>query len=317
MAVVAHSVGASTIGCLKELHLDSRFSRSAWRAMLIKDNTGDLGILVAAWRRKQSNIENGIVKGRCEFLYYNLEKNESYEFTLPDANGNFTLKFDETCADMTTGGVSVGAEEQNITHKICLIFSVSTLFLLVQPYPDDLDRWNDNRTLAMEKRPHFVLANEIKLLLLCGWLQRMYLPTNKNLATREDRECAAGAAGRSRYLIMAGCGGYGYFDYHHHTITEAAASAILDSGGLAEIDNYNREDTNDVKNEHWIDKISMSEEEFELDNDNSGAPVVADSFGQQNVEPQQNFDWTAGDSDFTEGLPPAEDGGGWILPPQD
>ena len=98
---------------------------------------------MAAWRKERSIGGNGQIF--CDFLYYDLENNKSYEFTLPDANGKYILKFDDSTADMTSGIVNIPATEQNITHKICLIFSVSTLYLLVQPYPDDIHTWNDNR----------------------------------------------------------------------------------------------------------------------------------------------------------------------------
>ena len=50
MSIVAHLVGRDTIGAEKALHLDDEFGNMPWRAMLIKDNTGDWGICAAAWK---------------------------------------------------------------------------------------------------------------------------------------------------------------------------------------------------------------------------------------------------------------------------
>ena len=145
------------------------------------------------------------------------------------------------------------------------------------------------------RKPHFVLANEIKLLLLCGWLQRMYLPTNKNLAGNVGN----GEKSAGRYLIMAGCGGYGYFDY------SVGMVSLGDMDGGNEAVDDDRADSNG-ENDHWIDKISINEEQFQLENDTFE--------GQDIVESEQNFGWTD-NSDFQEGGPlGGDDGGGWMAP---
>ena len=82
MALVAHTVGADTIGCMKELYLDSMFSETGWRAMLLKDNNGDIGILVAAWKGSSST-------GACSFLYFDLRSKEYLEFNMPDKEGKY------------------------------------------------------------------------------------------------------------------------------------------------------------------------------------------------------------------------------------
>ena len=61
---------------MKEVELDSRFNKTGWRAMLIKDNDGDIGILVAAWIGSS-------ISGACNFLYYDLRSKEATVFKMP------------------------------------------------------------------------------------------------------------------------------------------------------------------------------------------------------------------------------------------
>jgi len=199
MAVVAHTVGASTIGCMKELELDTRFSKTGWRAMLIKDNNGDIGILVAAW------IGSSTI-GTCNFLYYDLRSKESTVFNMPDKEGNYSVNLNGCKVDLTKGLFTLSPDKQQkegMLDKICLGFAVSTLYLLVQPCPDNLEliqqKWKERKSTKAEK-PHFLLNNEIKLLVLCGFLQRMYMPSNKNLAEMASKQ---GGTSSSRHLQSA------------------------------------------------------------------------------------------------------------------
>ena len=52
MAVVAHLVGVDQLGYEKELGMTPSVMKNdkSWRGMLLKDNDGDWGVAVAAWR---------------------------------------------------------------------------------------------------------------------------------------------------------------------------------------------------------------------------------------------------------------------------
>ena len=52
MAVVAHLVGVDQLGYEKELGMTPSVMKNdkSWRGMLLKDNEGDWGVAVAAWR---------------------------------------------------------------------------------------------------------------------------------------------------------------------------------------------------------------------------------------------------------------------------
>jgi len=57
----AHTVGPDTIGKEKMLELDETFRSVPWRAMIIKDNAGDVGICVGAWKGLRKGVPG--VKG--------------------------------------------------------------------------------------------------------------------------------------------------------------------------------------------------------------------------------------------------------------
>ena len=51
MAMVGHLVGSDTIGYEEELGLNTQAALAEpWRAMLLKDDKGDVGIVVARWQ---------------------------------------------------------------------------------------------------------------------------------------------------------------------------------------------------------------------------------------------------------------------------
>ena len=85
MCMVAHSVGNSTIGLLDKLNLDSVYRGCAWRAMLLKDSEGDVGVLVAGWTGAKPGVpgipgtrhRRGVPgvpakPGACKFTYLDL-----------------------------------------------------------------------------------------------------------------------------------------------------------------------------------------------------------------------------------------------------
>lgn len=49
------------------------------------------------------------------------------------------MQLGESTVDLTKGIFTICGGEPDLTEKICLGFAVSTLYLLVQPFPDNLD----------------------------------------------------------------------------------------------------------------------------------------------------------------------------------
>ena len=78
-----------------------------------------------------------------------------------------------------------------ILGKICVGFAASTLYLLVQPYPEDIQavrtKWNARSKLSTAKEPPFLRSSYLNLLIYSGWKERRNVPTNINLAKRRKQ----------------------------------------------------------------------------------------------------------------------------------
>ena len=165
MAVVAHSVGPDTIGAMEVLELDTTFAGVPWRAMIIKDNEGDFGICVGAWKGvkkgvpgvKGSGNRKGIAgtpgyPGHFKMLYYNLRTKKLISFSITSSNPRIRYgDLEDLQVDWDSGNILVKKDSGYIAQNICLAFVTSTLYLLVQPRPEEVEeeeeKWIRHKSL--------------------------------------------------------------------------------------------------------------------------------------------------------------------------
>ena len=155
MAVVGHTVGPDTIGEIAALELDTTFSNVPWRAMMIKDNRGDYAVCVAGWKGVRKAVpgrpgtrsrqpvpgqpgDPGYFSMICLYLRTGaVERVKLQSRLFVDLPG--------LSVDWDSGQILVTRDNQNVAQAICLAFVTSTLYLLVQPRPEDVEeaetRW--------------------------------------------------------------------------------------------------------------------------------------------------------------------------------
>jgi len=189
MAVVAHTVGADSIGTMQ---LDEEFQGVPCRAMIIKDNKGDVGICIAAWtgvKEKKINKDRPIQPedhGYFVMVYHNLRSGKVEKIKLPTRSGKNILEMDSLSADWDYGSILARKKDENVAQNICLAFVTSTLYLLVQPRPDNLEvaerKWNHKMSKQQDYlKPPCMRNSEMPFLNYSGWEERSRLPSNSTI----------------------------------------------------------------------------------------------------------------------------------------
>ena len=123
-----------------------------WRAMLIKDNLGDWAICLGEWVGMKRGVSNGrrSVRGNPGYFkaticflrkkagdFFSPEKKVVKQLDLTDPNRPF--KVGNLTCHLVTGKINIDTKnEKEPLHQVALAFTLSTLYLLVQPRPEDL-----------------------------------------------------------------------------------------------------------------------------------------------------------------------------------
>ena len=239
MAVVAHTVGPDTMGEIPQLELNTTFADTAWRAMIIKDNEGDWGVCVAAWKGVKKGVPG--VKGTANkrgtpgvpghpgyflMIYLNLRTMQTQRVRLNSTSHTQFVDLDELQVDWNKGNILVRKSCANghIAQNICLTFVTSTLYLLVQPRPEDVEQaeqaWVRHKTFASQQSlitPSFVRNAAIILLLYSGWREYKKLPSNSSVfyeSRRQDKYPDDNNQAWPYYFWAAGY--WGALDHHCH-----------------------------------------------------------------------------------------------------
>ena len=196
MSVVAHLVGPDTLGTNE-------------RGMVIKDNDGDYCLVTGVWTGVQEG-KKGIPgtrnrrgvpgtprnHGYCQIYYTNLrDPKERFSFEFRPSFTSITLKGLQL--DLKSGKIRILKDEPDILQNICLAFSISVLYLMVQPRPEDTEAAADSFQFALDQArsarargkmfpipqtPPF-LENDRKVIFqYCGWKQREKIPSNSTIA---------------------------------------------------------------------------------------------------------------------------------------
>ena len=213
MAVVAHTIGPNTIG---KLELDPEFAGVPWRAMIIKDNEGDFGICVGAWKgltngvtgvegTKQIEVTPGL-PGYFSMIFYNLRSGRVEKIRLPTHFGKNLLEMENLSVDWDEGLILAKKKDHNVAQNMCLAFVASTLYLLVQPRPDDVEamekEWNEQKmdpSIPLSIPP-FLKNSAMVFLLHSGWKERHKIPSNSTMIYESKKK---------RISLDSGYGGYG------------------------------------------------------------------------------------------------------------
>ena len=196
MAVVGHTVGPDTIGAISRLELDTAFADTPWRAMIIKDNDGDYGICVAAWKGVTKGVPGtkptahrkgvpGIPPNHGHFLmhFLNLRTGQVSKMKLNSSSYRNFVDMDGLQVDWDGGNILVKKGAGDIAQRICLAFITSTLYLLVQPRPEDIEEaeqsWIKYKTFTSKKASYFAfyIILLLSLLLLLLLQHSLSLPT--------------------------------------------------------------------------------------------------------------------------------------------
>ena len=248
MAVVAHSVGPDTIGAMSVLELDSSFAGKPWRAMIIKDNEGDFGICVGAWVGvkkgvpgvKGSRNRKGIPgtpgnPGHFKMLYYNLRTKKHITRRIVSSDTiKCYLDLEDVEVDWDSGNILVKKESGYIAQHICLAFVTSTLYLLVQPRPENVEeeeeKWIAKKaaSLAVSYRyarearaaraalitPPFMRNAALLMLIYSGWRECRRMPSNSSVLYESRRKRPAGESSWPYFFWASGCWGGSGLHYH-------------------------------------------------------------------------------------------------------
>ena len=184
MAVVAHLVGADTIGCEEFYSLDERFIDKPWRAMIIKDNDGDWGICMAAWvgmvpgkpgikGTRQTRGVPGVPgkPGYFKMFFKNIRNGEIQTVILPEdgesSNYRFSLYLDQFYVNCNEGYLVIGPTlGPDIIQHVALSFVTSMLYLMVQPR---LDEKIQTSSQGIKVRHPYMENNNVSFFMYCGW----------------------------------------------------------------------------------------------------------------------------------------------------
>ena len=230
MAVIAHTVGPDTIGRERMLELENIFEKVPWRAMLIKDNDGDFGICVAGWVGMRRGVPGvpGTSKtrgvpgkpgdhGHFKMVFLNLRTDEAEVIRLPNlASGSMRMEAGQLKADWDDGKLLVRERGNKTAQHVALAFATSTLYLLVQPRPEDLDKakekWDEEcvKQKIPMPMPPFLRNAGIAFLLYTGWKESKKIPSNSTISYERRRRREDGYNDTNVYWMAAGCWGFGY-----------------------------------------------------------------------------------------------------------
>ena len=222
MAVVAHSVGEDTIGTEK-------------RGMLIKDNDGDFGLVTGVWtwveegkkgipgtRNRRGVPGKPRTHGFCSIMYTNLrDKNKTLVLEYHPSLEILNIKGLQV--NLKSGKITILKNEPHVLQNICLAFSVCTLYLLVQPRPEDTGMIEEQFGRAMAKVqkersrgknfpipqiPPFLQNKDKPILEYCGWKHKEQIPSNSTISIYRKQN--------RRFPYYPGVfWGYGYYDGAH------------------------------------------------------------------------------------------------------
>ena len=139
-----------------------------WRGMLIKDNLGDWAICVGEWFGMQRGVRNGpgrrSVRGNPGYFkaticflrkkagdFFSPEKKVVKQLDLTDPNRPF--KVGNLTCHLATGKIDIDTKnEKEPFHQVALAFTLSTLYLLVQPRPETWLGWPNTPKFRAEPR---------------------------------------------------------------------------------------------------------------------------------------------------------------------
>ena len=260
MAVVAHSVGPDTIGAMEELELDTTFSGVPWRAMIIKDNEGDFGICVGGWRGVKKGVpgvrgsgnRKGIPgtpgdPGHFKMLYYNLRTKRLVSFSITSSNTRIRYgDLEDLQVDWDSGNILVKKNSGYIAQNICLAFVTSTLYLLVQPRPEEVEqeeeKWIRQKSLYSSRprapmiTPPFIRNAALVMLLYSGWREHKSIPSNSSVLYESRRQKFSRDQESSwpYFFWAAGCWGGMGLQYHEPGLW-ADTDLGLEAAGLSDL----------------------------------------------------------------------------------
>ena len=151
LKIISHIVGLDTIG-FEEIHKCSDTAMqigstdSNWRAMLIKDHLGDWAICVGEWYGMKRGARNGrlSVRGNPGYFKAYIHRKGTKGFQSLDLNPNadrYVAKMGQPLDfrwDFMNGEILLNADVEDPLHEVALAFTISTLYLLVQPRPETL-----------------------------------------------------------------------------------------------------------------------------------------------------------------------------------
>ena len=134
----------------------------SWRGMIIKDNEGDWGICVAAWRGMKKG-KPGVAgtkgkkgtpgvrgnPGHFAMKFINLRNRNRKPSFVTITSPDIKFKIDSLSCDLKKGSIKINSNETDAVQHVALAFVTSTLYLLVQPRPPDLPK----ETLAEKRGP--------------------------------------------------------------------------------------------------------------------------------------------------------------------
>ena len=256
MAVVGHTVGPDTIGEIAELELDTTFSNVPWRAMIIKDNRGDYAVCVAGWKGVRKAVpgrpgvpgqpgDPGYFSMICLYLRTGaVERVKLQSRLFVDLQG--------LSVDWDSGQILVTRDNHNVAQTICLAFVTSTLYLLVQPRPEDVEdaesRWMMRKqALSRPARykiitPPFIRNAAIMFLLFSGWKERNKIPSNSTVYYQARNQSRDDTGHLPLFYMPAGCvGGFysetlnGGGDYQDNLLFEAGFEEALTQSEMPDI----------------------------------------------------------------------------------
>ena len=121
----------------------------SWRAMIIKDHIGDWALCVAQWVGMKKGISDGRYSKPGNPGYFSVIvkylRNPTSIHCHPTDITNSTLKSHNLSCNMSKGRISITCpnseplELATPLHRVALAFTLSTLYLLVQPRPEVME----------------------------------------------------------------------------------------------------------------------------------------------------------------------------------
>ena len=118
----------------------------SWRAMIIKDHQGDWALCVAQWEGMRKGISNGRYSQPGNPGHFSVsvtflrDPKKPWDSKTTYWNDmNAMLEYINLTCKLSTGKISVKCLGPESLHRVALAFTLSTLYLLVQPRPEVLE----------------------------------------------------------------------------------------------------------------------------------------------------------------------------------